>query len=48
MRTMMYGIINKETGDIIYKSTSLVRCMGKMAKLENSKNYDIVHKWFSI
>ena len=48
MRAIMYGIINKENGNIVFKSASLKECTAKLKELDNNTSYAIAHKWYSI
>ena len=48
MRAIMYGIINKENGNIVFKSMSLKECTAKLKELDNNEGYAIAHKWYSI
>ena len=48
MRTIIYGIINKQTREVIFTTNSIIKCTKKLEELENSENYTIAHKWYSI
>ena len=48
MRAIMYGIINKNTGKIVYKSLSLRECENKLNTMTDKSAHAIAHKWFNI
>ena len=48
MRTIIYAIIEKETGKRVYANCRMSKCEEVLATMENKENYKIGYKWFSI
>ena len=48
MRTIIYGVFNKETNERIYTNCRESKCVEFINKQDNKENYEIRHKWFSI
>lgn len=45
MRTIKYGVINKETREKAFSSFSLKECENYLATMENGNGYAIGYKW---
>lgn len=48
MRTIIYGVFNKETNKRIYTNCRKSKCIEFIDNQDNKENYEIRHKWFSI
>jgi hypothetical protein len=46
MRTIIYGVFNKETNKRVYTNINRYKCEEKVNEL--GANYEIRYKWFSI
>ena len=47
MRTIIYAIIEKETGKRVYANCRMSKCEEVLATMENKENYTIGYKWRS-
>lgn len=47
MRTIKYGVFNKETNERIYTNYSYTKCEEFIDGQENNEALEIRHKWFS-
>ena len=47
MRTIIYGVFNKETNERIYTNIRQSKCEEFINAQDNKENLEIRHKWFS-
>jgi hypothetical protein len=47
MRTIIYGVFNKETNERVYTNCRAQKCMEFIETLENREKFEIRHKWQS-
>ena len=48
MRTIIYGVFNKETNERIYTNIRKNKCEEFISSHENKENLVVRYKWFSI
>lgn len=48
MRTVLYGVFNKETNERIFTHCLPRKAQEFLESLENKENFEIRHKWVSI
>jgi hypothetical protein len=48
MRTIIYGVFNKETNKRIYTNIQRIKCEEFVNAQENKENLEIRYKWTSI
>jgi hypothetical protein len=48
MRTIIYGVFNKETGKRVYTNCRQHKCIEFINAQDDKQNFEIRHKWFSI